>query len=63
MTVLPANMLPMHIHAVGKTIGLPQLADAEIALLKADSLSKASTLLADHITLSLEGGMASIPTS
>ena len=63
MTVLPANMLPMHIHAVGKTIGLPQLVDAEIALLIADTLSKASTLLADHITLSLEGGMASIPTS
>jgi DNA-binding transcriptional LysR family regulator len=62
ITVLPANMLPMHIHPVGKAIGLPQLADAEIALLKTDTLSKASMLLADHITLSLEGGMASILT-
>lgn len=54
ITVLPANMLPMGIHAIRQEIRLPELADAEIALLKRAHLSKASELLALHIVRSLE---------
>ena len=51
ITVLPANMLPSGIHPIRK---LPELADAEIALMKRDDLSKASEMLAEHIVHSLE---------
>ena len=54
ITVLPANMLPNDIHPIRK---LPELADAEIALIKRNDLSKASEMLAEHIVYSLESGL------
>lgn len=51
ITVLPANMLPSGIHPLRK---LPELADAEIALMKRKDLSKASEMLVEHIVHSLE---------
>ncbi len=54
ITVLPANMLPSGIHPIRKEIKLPELADAEIALMKRDDLSKASEMLAEHIVHSME---------
>jgi DNA-binding transcriptional LysR family regulator len=54
ITVLPANMLPEGIQPIRKGIRLPELADAEIALMKRDDLSKASEMLAEHIVHSLE---------
>ncbi|MBN8542812.1 MAG: LysR family transcriptional regulator [Alphaproteobacteria bacterium] len=60
VTVLPANMLPSGIHQIRKEIKLPELADAEIALLKRDNLSKASEMLAEHIVHSLESAQLSL---
>lgn len=54
ITVLPANMLPQGIHPIRARSKLPALADAEIALIKREGLSKASEMLADHIIHSLE---------
>lgn len=54
VTVLPANMLPSGIQAVRSKMKLPALADAEIALLKKDGLSKPADMLAEHIISSLE---------
>lgn len=54
ITVLPANMIPPGIHAIRKEIKLPELADAEIALIKRDDLSKAGEMLTEHIVHSLE---------
>lgn len=54
ITVLPANMLPSGVHPIRREIILPELADAEIALIKRDDLSKASQMLAQHIVHSLE---------
>ena len=54
ITVLPANMLPAGIHSIRKEIKLPELADAEIALMKRDELPKAADMLAEHIVHSLE---------
>ena len=54
ITVLPLNMLPAGVHAVRSEIKLPELVDAEIALLKSDRLSKAAEMLAEHIIHSLE---------
>ena len=54
ITVLPSNMLPSGIHQIRK---LPELADAEIALIKRDDLSKASEMLAEHIVRSLENAI------
>jgi DNA-binding transcriptional LysR family regulator len=51
ITILPANMLPTGVQALKS---LPDLADAEIALLKHKGLSKAAKLFADHIVSSLE---------
>jgi DNA-binding transcriptional LysR family regulator len=51
ITVLPANMLPAGIHPIR---ALPELSDAEIALMQRDDLSKASEMLAEHIMHSLE---------
>lgn len=53
ITVLPANMMPPGIKAL-RHAKLPALADAEIALLKREDISKASDMLAQHITHSLE---------
>ena len=55
ITVLPANMLPAGIHSVQKKLKLPELVDAEIALLKLDGLPKAAEILALHIVHSMEG--------
>ena len=54
ITVLPQNMLPTGIHAIRGEIKLPELADAEIALMKRDDLPKAGEMLAEHIVHSLE---------
>ena len=54
ITVLPQNMLPTGIHAIRGEIKLPELADAEIALMKRDDLPKAGDMLAEHIVHSLE---------
>jgi DNA-binding transcriptional LysR family regulator len=54
ITVLPQNMLPTGIHAIRGEIKLPELADAEIALMKRDDLPKAGYMLAEHIVHSLE---------
>ena len=54
ITVLPQNMLPSDVHAIGRTENLPELADAEIALYKRETLSKAAEMLASHIMQSLE---------
>lgn len=54
ITVLPANMLPPGIHPIRTEIKLPELADAEIALLKRDDVNKAGDMLAEHIVHSLE---------
>lgn len=55
VTVLPANMVPADIEPVGSGLKLPELADAEIAMMKRDELSKAAVLFADYIVRSLEG--------
>ncbi|MFZ4125337.1 MAG: LysR family transcriptional regulator [Rickettsiales bacterium] len=54
ITVLPQNMLPAGIHAIRSEMKLPELADAEIALMKRDDLPKAGDMLAEHIVHSLE---------
>jgi len=36
ITVLPANMIPAGIHPIRNEMKLPQLADAEVALMKRD---------------------------
>jgi DNA-binding transcriptional LysR family regulator len=54
ITVLPANMIPVGIQPIRGEIKLPALADAEIALVKRDDLSKASRMLAEHIIQQLE---------
>ena len=54
ITVLPQNMLPTGIHAIRGAIKLPELADAEIALMKRDELPKAGDMLAEHIVHRLE---------
>lgn len=58
ITVLPQNMLPAGIHAIHAEIKLPELADAEIALMKRDDLPKAGDMLAEHIMHSLESKAA-----
>jgi DNA-binding transcriptional LysR family regulator len=54
ITVLPQNMLPEGVHAIRGAHKLPELADAEIALIKRDDLSKSGNMLAEHIIHSLE---------
>lgn len=54
ITVLPANMVPTGIHPIRKEMKLPELADAEIALIKRDDLNKAAEMLAEHIVHSME---------
>ncbi len=54
VTVLPQNMLPAGVHPIRKDFKLPELADAEIALIKREEISKAGEMLAEHIIHSLE---------
>jgi DNA-binding transcriptional LysR family regulator len=54
ITVLPAHMIPAGIHPAPKEARLPHLADAEIALMKKDELSKVAELFAEHIVQGLE---------
>lgn len=54
ITVLPQNMLPIGIHSIRNELKLPELADAELALIKRDGISKAGEMLAEHIISSLE---------
>jgi DNA-binding transcriptional LysR family regulator len=54
ITVLPANMLPQGIHPIRKEIKLPELADAEIALMKREGLPKVGEILGEHIVHSME---------
>ncbi len=54
ITVLPAHMIPAGLHPVEKEMKLFHLADAEIALIKRDELSKAAEMFAEHIVHSLE---------
>lgn len=53
ITVLPANMLPDGVRPL-RSRNLPELADAEIALMKREGLSKAAEMLAEHIVHSME---------
>ncbi len=54
ITVLPAAMVPAGLHPIRTEIKLPELADAEIALIKREGLPKAGDVLAEHIIHSLE---------
>jgi len=54
VTVMPANMLPPKIEIYGHP-ALPELAYAEIALLRSLTLDAAAKKLADHIIESLDG--------
>jgi DNA-binding transcriptional LysR family regulator len=54
ITVLPAHMIPAGVHPVRKEIKLPQLADAELALMKQDEISKVAEMFAAHIVHCLE---------
>lgn len=54
ITVLPAQMIPAGLKPVRKAIRLPELADAEIALIRKDDIPKAGFVLADHIIESME---------
>ncbi len=56
ITVLPQNMLPSGLHTLRTELKLPELADAEVALLKRDGISKVGAMLAEHIVSSLESG-------
>jgi DNA-binding transcriptional LysR family regulator len=53
ITVLPANMIPLGLHAI-RSNKLPELVDAEIALFKRAELPKAAEMLAEYITNHLE---------
>ena len=54
ITVMPQNMLPTGVHPIRNEIKLPELADAEIALIKREDISSAGEILAEHIIHSLE---------
>ena len=54
ITVLPAHMIPAGLHPIRKETKLPQLADAELALMKQDELSRGAEMFAEHIVQSLE---------
>lgn len=56
MTVLPLEMVPTDLAAVGEDGGLPPLYDTEIALIEAPGLSDTAHLLAQHIIAALERG-------
>lgn len=54
ITVLPAHMIPAGVHVIRKETKLPHLADAEVALMKRDELSRVAEMFAEHIVQSLE---------
>jgi DNA-binding transcriptional LysR family regulator len=54
ITVLPSHMIPAGIHPIRKESKLPHLADAEIALMKSDELSRGAEMFVEHIVQSLE---------
>lgn len=54
VTVLPSDMLPPDIVRLPSHLGLPELADAEIALMTRDGLSAAGQMLVEHIIHALE---------
>ncbi|EGF91409.1 bacterial regulatory helix-turn-helix protein, lysR family protein [Asticcacaulis biprosthecium C19] len=54
ISVLPANMIPKGVKVADEALGLPDLADAEIAMLTADGLGPAGAMLARHIIDSLD---------
>ena len=54
ITVLPQNMLPIGIQSIRYELKLPELADAELALIRRNGISKAGEMLAEHIISSLE---------
>lgn len=54
ITVLPAHMIPVGVHPIRKEPKLPHLADAEVALMKRDEMSKVAEMFAEHIVHSLE---------
>lgn len=56
ITVLPLEMVPPMLSAVGPEAGLPPLYDTEIALIEAPGLSDTAHLLAQHIIAALERG-------
>lgn len=56
ITVLPLEMVPPALTAVGPEAGLPALYDTEIALIEAPGLSETAHLLAQHIIAALERG-------
>jgi DNA-binding transcriptional LysR family regulator len=53
-TVLPREMVPSDLQVLGRGYRLPELPDAEIALLEQRQLSAAAGLLSSHIVESLE---------
>lgn len=54
ITVLPREMIPAGLTAVPDEQGLPQLYDAEVALMEVPQLSEPALLLRDHIRRQLE---------
>lgn len=54
VTVLPKDMVASSLRVLDGESGLPDLADTEIALLRAPGLSPAAQRLADHIVQALE---------
>jgi DNA-binding transcriptional LysR family regulator len=54
VTVLPREMIPPTLAPVGEDQGLPQLYDAEIALMEAPGLSGPAQMLGEHIRRALE---------
>lgn len=54
ITVLPEHMIPPGVHPIRTETKLPHLADAEIALMKKEELSKVAEMFAEHIVQSLE---------
>ena len=47
-------MLPIGIQSIRNELKLPELADAELALIRRNGISKAGEMLAEHIISSLE---------
>ena len=56
ITVLPFEMVPQGLTALGEESGLPPLYDTEIALIEAPGLSDTAHRLAQHIIAALERG-------
>lgn len=54
MTVLPLEMVPSGLAALGEDAGLPLLYDTEITLIEAPGLSGTAHLLAQHLMSALE---------